>query len=701
MQTHGDDGVRGKAPERARSKFRLLLAANPNYFGSFPDLGLKVVEPKAGDTGYEELDCVSYSPERDRVEATVLLKRPFGYSGDLCTRGSFEYVRFYIDYGTGWEDAGVASVNVHDLPMTDDCAGQSSHPVSYVCGVAHRPRRKWCGKPVLPRVRAILSWNLEPPAGQPEWKPPWGNVKDCRVQVKPRRFVLSDIAAKLPTEVLESVPQLVLEEPASPDPDPGPLQPLSLEALAGRYRGDKVPPHRFALQALTSAASVAVSDASEVSAAALSAASLGINLADVVKTVEDTSGDTTYEELTCLGLDGELQGGSLVASFDVKLSSGYSGPPCSAGSTEYVAFWADWEDDCSLSYLGTAAVKVHDYRDIGDGLCYAAILPVDLGALRRGCETPVIRRVRAVLSWNTSPSTTDPDAIPVWGNRIERHVHVTPGVPYDGRAHFTIVGGVAANDVDVVTGLTVPGAILGITTPLPDNCPFAGRVELHGPLDPALAGHQYRIRAANVDGGGTQILTAPFTAVTSGGSPVTVTPDPVEGWVPWPTWATNTTGVLGHLTPGGDDRWDFTLELDTPSNVVDTARVRMDNTVRNVAHVADTLNAGDLALETAAQCTVPHGPVNGRFVARDRHFSSWSISVLGGTGTPLPPIPLSVGISAGTETPFSGTPFTLDFSDPAIPPCGYVVRLTIRDRAIVNSHALSHHTTVDRGICLR
>lgn len=688
-------------PERTRQHYRSLLATNPNYFGSFPGLGFDPVEPQDGDTRYEELDCVSYSPRRSRIEATLRVKRPFGYSGGPCTQGSFEYVRFYVDYGTGWKDAGVAAVNVHDIPVGTDCEGKPTHPLSYVCGVDHTPRRKWCRKPVLPRVRAILSWNLEPPAGQPDWSPPWGNVEDCRIQIAPRRFVVSDIAAELPKEILKLIPESVLTEPPGPDPDPGPTAPLSLASLATAYRAEKVPAHRFAFHALAAAATSAVAGAGQLSEVALSAKAAGIDLSGVLKAIEDTSGNTTYEELECLGLDASLLGGSLVASFEVKKESGFSGPPCSAGSTEYVAFWADWEDDCSLTYLGTAKVNVHDYKDIGKGLCYAAALPVDLGAWRQGCDKPVLRKVRAVLSWNTPPSTTDPDLVPVWGNRIDRHVQIMPGVVYDGTARFTIVGGVAANDVDLVTGLTVPGAVLGTSvTPLPNNCPFAGLVVLHGPLDPALAGHQYRIRATNVDGGGSQLLTSPFTAVNSGGSAVTVTPDPVNGWVPWPTWVVNTTGVLGHLAPGGDDRWDFTLELDTVLNVVDTARVRMDNTVKNEALVSDTVNAGDLKLQTAGQCKVPHGPVNGTFVARDLHFSSWSISVIGGPGGPIPPIPLTVAISTGTQTPFGGTPFTLDFGDPMIAPCGYVVRLTIYDRAIVNSVSGPHYTVVDRGLCL-
>lgn len=698
-QDHDHDQIGKERAEPARRNYRLLLAANPNYFGSLPDVGFDVVEAKSGDTSYEELSCVSYSPARDRIEATIEVKRSFGYVGGPCTPGSFEHVRFYVDYGSGWEDAGTAAISVHDLPLGVDCNKDSTHPLSYVCGVDHTPRRSWCAVPVLPMVRAILSWNLEPPANQPDWQPPWGNVHECRAQIAPRRFVLPDIFPKLPKDLLEFIPDIVLTEPPDPGPDPGPLQPLSLEVLAKSYRSAKVPAHRFALPSLTAAAVQPSAGLAELSVSSAAIKAAGIDLTKVLEALEETAGDVSYEQLHCLGLDAGLQ--SLVATFRLNLPSGYSGPPCTAGSKEYVAFWADWDDDCRFEYLGTVATTVHDYEDTGDGLCYAAILPVDLGAHRRSCDEPVLPRIRAVLSWNSPPSTTDPDDVPVWGNRIDRHIQIAPGRPYDGTARFTIVGGVAAQDVDLVSGLTVPGATLGVsTTPLPDGCPFAGLVVLHGPNDPSLEGHQYRIRATNVDGGGSQLLTTPFGVVTSGGFAATVTPDPVTGWAMWPTFGTNSRGVLGVLAPGGDDRWDFTLELDTAGNVVDTARTQLDNTVRNVALITDTTNAGDLELNTAGACKVPHGPVNGTFVARDRHFLRWGISVLGGPGGPIPPIPLTVGITSATQTPFAGTPFTLDFSNPVIAPCGYVVQLTITDRAIVNSVIAGHSTTVERGLCL-
>ena len=52
--------------------------------------------------------------------------------------------------------AGLAGVNVHDIPVGKDCQGDKTHPLAYVCGVDHQPRRDWCGAPVSPRVRAIL-----------------------------------------------------------------------------------------------------------------------------------------------------------------------------------------------------------------------------------------------------------------------------------------------------------------------------------------------------------------------------------------------------------------------------------------------------------------------------------------------------------------------------------------------------------------
>jgi hypothetical protein len=125
----------------------------------------------------------------------------------------------------------------------------------------------------------------------------------------------------------------------------------------------------------------------------------------------------------------------------------------------------------------------------------------------------------------------------------------------------------------------------------------------------------------------------------------------------------------------------------------------MDNLVRNEIDPLDPVNAGDLQLSTGGACKVPHGVLHGTFVARDRHFSSWSITLAGGNGDPIPPLPLSPNTTT-TQTPLGGTAFSLDLTNPLLAPCGYVVRLTVVDRAIVNSAYQGQHATIERGICL-
>lgn len=686
-----------------RSQFHSLLAANPNYFGTLPDLGFPAQQKKQGDTTFEALSCVSYSPERERLEATVEIRRPFGYSGNLCLPGSYEHVRFYVSYdeGASWTDSGLASVNVHDTPAAESCDGSTWPPLSYVCGVDLAPRRNWCVRPVLPLVRAILSWEIVPAPNSPDQPPIWGDVHECHIQIRPRRFIFLDVVKQLPKDLVLKLPPYLLQEVPSPTPDPGPLAPLPLAELAslyaGKHKDQLVPEHRFALPHLASARAAGAQTMLSYVEAAQTAQAIKIDLSAILKQLEKTSGDTSFEELECVGLDNNTD--QLVGTFRIKRPSGFSGGPCTAGSTEFIAYWADFGDECTYSYLGTVQVNTHDYDKVpAAGLCYAAPLPVDLGAFRRTCESPVVGRVRAVLSWGTPPSTTDPNALPHWGNRIDTHVQLAPGRPYDGTARFTIVGGVAAASVDLTAGMTLPGAAIAENGyPLPNDCPFAGVVTLHGPLDPALAPLQYRVRVRNVTaGGGVSDLTDAFFVVNSLGIGSWATPG-AGGWTSWPSWMANTTGKLGHFTPGGDDLWEIQLEV-LGLGVVDVRRVQMDNTLNASIVVGDPDNAADLHLNTAAACRVPRGPLSGTFVARDKHFFSWSIGVIGGPDPSVPPTPLTVGIGSGTQTSVGGDPFTIDLS--ALKPCGYVVQLGVTDRAVVSSAGFGRTVYVARGLCL-
>src|SRR5687768_7694775 len=92
-----------------RANAQKLLAGNPNYFGSEPAIKTKAVFPLKFDTTFEEIGCVGYHPVLSELTATIKIKRPNGYGGGPCTAGSVEYVRFFVDYGSGWNDVGYAS----------------------------------------------------------------------------------------------------------------------------------------------------------------------------------------------------------------------------------------------------------------------------------------------------------------------------------------------------------------------------------------------------------------------------------------------------------------------------------------------------------------------------------------------------------------------------------------------------------------
>jgi len=209
-----------------RTRFKSFLATNLNYFDNLTGAGTKPVTKIVNDTTYEQLTCVGFNPDTDFLEATIAVKRPTGYNGDLCGAGSTEFVRFFIDYGTGWEDAGLTGVTVHDIPTNKDCAEQLDKPLIYAANLRLDPKRNCCSTPLLPKVHAILSWQWAPPAGPGNvgWTPVWGNTLDCQIQIRPRPwnlFCLFDvISASLPQKI--NIPPLFEEVQFNPIPQPDP-----------------------------------------------------------------------------------------------------------------------------------------------------------------------------------------------------------------------------------------------------------------------------------------------------------------------------------------------------------------------------------------------------------------------------------------------------------------------------------------------
>src|SRR5260370_389280 len=145
------------ALEAERQNFVPRILENPNYFGNLEGRAFQPVKPIKFNTSYEELVCVGLQPQLDRLEAVIDIKRPTGYGGDICTAGSYEFVRFFVDlHNNGvFHDVGLASVNVHDIP--------GKKPLCYAVYLDFAPIRKLCLFENVVKVRAVLSWNAGPP----------------------------------------------------------------------------------------------------------------------------------------------------------------------------------------------------------------------------------------------------------------------------------------------------------------------------------------------------------------------------------------------------------------------------------------------------------------------------------------------------------------------------------------------------------
>ena len=66
----------------------------------------------------------------------------------------------------------------------------------------------------------------------------------------------------------------------------------------------------------------------------------------------------------------------------------------------------------------------------------------------QACSTPTVIGLRAVLSWATPPSTTNPDELNFWGNRIDTHVQLRPARGGEGLSDLIYrVGSVALDQI--------------------------------------------------------------------------------------------------------------------------------------------------------------------------------------------------------------------------------------------------------------
>jgi hypothetical protein len=712
-----------EAFEEERSHFRALLLANPNYFGNLKQSAFEPIMEIVGNTFYEEIGCVGFQPQFDRLEAVIYVNQPFGYGGDICSAGTPEYVRFYLscDGASTWTDLGLTSFRAYDIPE----GTEERRRLEYAASLDISPAKRFCFVDNLCIVRAILSWNLPPPPNDPGFVPVWGNVHDTNIQIGPRRrFPLADL---FKTAQLELPPQAaeildVTQELSATAPKAVPLADLQ-----ERY-GDRVEPHRLALKELQEVLEQAARfEAMQAPGAASLAETLGIELPDVGLLFPD-EGNTAYEELECIGLDPNVE--HLVGVIRVKLPYGFSGGLCTAGSLEYVTFWADIDGDGSFeTCLGTTSVNVYDIDPLPEGgLEYAVFLPVDFNELRQRCEKGArVLRVRAILSWNVPPPCANPNYIPVWGNRLETLVHIKPGNVVSGHPPIIqTVGSMDVNDVSPVTGLANGAAALAgfIAT----DSPFGGEVILTGHIGntPDISSGatrlKYRVEVSGDGGLSWQRVTNSFNlgidqllnGVWSSLPPITQTVDG-DDFYDYQEDLVNGPGnaqlfpvgnVLGRWqTAGLSGVWLIRIVAKDPagpgpvwtSNVV---AVRIDSEAPTVG-ITITSGGGPCADFTIGDV------IDGTYSVSDQHFGGLTLSVSpaqGGSFIDPPPAPPGPTMPLSRQYPFvptTGEAGTWQLDTAGMPRCGYVVNLHAADRTIVNSGAVGRHAHTVVGLCIR
>jgi hypothetical protein len=684
----------GPYPEK-RAGFKACLLANPNYFGTITKSDLVPVFPMKWNTHYEELVCVGYHPQKKTLEGVVHIYQPTGYGTDECGAGTPEYVRFFISYdkGTTWEDMGMTSFQAYNIPQGTKNKGHLEYAVSLKIDPKHKHCFLHNHPDTLVRMRAILSWNDQPHAGEPGFSPVWGNVREATIQIEPERVLF--IKEILESAKLKDVPILKASAEAG-GTIPITKKSLGAAELAVLYKKSDVPVHRFAFKEIAMYATGKVS----VSAAKYKKAFQGFEIPENIGELlqPKTDGDTSYEELKCIGLDPNFPD-RLVGIIKVKKATGFSGEVCTTeGSTEYVTFWADFDGNGSFeTCLGTANVTVHDIPSIkDDGIFYSVHHAVDLSGYRPKCKEPKVIRIRAILSWNHPVAETCPSCVPVWGNRKETTINIAPSSACPmPTAKIAILGGIPVSMIDAA-GQTKPDAKFATNNLVADElgraCPFGGNITVHGAPVP---GAEYLVEVTRDGGASWSRVTTDIWVTDEDGVMHKHSADMVTGRFKFLPFNKNIMSLLAIWVSSGDEKCQVRLSVfgTAVPYVPDVHTIQLDNTLPT-ASMMITSGTGDCGK------VVVGDKIEGVFVARDAYFGCFTLGLMPVTISGVP-VPLNAVTpdDGYTETPVAPGS-TWELSTSGMKPCGYNVLLNVWDRAIVHSQHTHHYNYAVVGFCL-
>jgi hypothetical protein len=688
-------------------------------------LKIALLEPisTSGSTVWEELTCVGYNPQTVTLEAVVAIKQSTGYSGGLCSAGSKEFVRFFIDYGAGFQDVGYTSFDAHDIP------GAGLHPIDYSVRLPlpDTGHRRCCQHAVIPTVRAVLSWGT-PPSTDPNVLNTFGNRMDVHVQLAPSPFSLQCLiesgALNKDFSILETLDldQSLVKTSAAVS--------TSIVEMAPAYREAKVADHRLLAPALYGLVGKPSAAATPLSASTVSElAKLKIDVNAALTALTSTSADTTYEQITCVGL--EPAADTLGAVIQIKRPLGYSGDLCHAGSKEYVAFWADWNNDGTFDeYLGTATVDVHDLGAVPmDGVRYSvALISSSFVQHLRACAAPNVIRIRAVLSWAVPPSTTDPNALEFWGNRVDALVQIRPGIAVTGTELTDLiyrVGGVALPDISSTTHLAYPSTVLtGSCGAAVMDRPWGGTVSVQGRIynTGAPGSVRFRVRykkhaALDVDANWTPVtFLQSFVFMHPFLLPPEVYDNQIAGTEPgcgsgWfdyreeplalppvyerdnrlADWATGT------LEGEYDLRVEYRRTIDAPGtfHISQVVTIVLHNHQMSASMIAtptiDFSKDLDLVIDGGdCHSYAKGGSIQGHLRAQDAYFWTWSFDLEPSAHTHgAAPTPNCRTYTALSDFGDANLPWSLDTTP--MDKCGYTLTLRGYDRTILNSVGGSVH----------
>ncbi len=691
-----------------RSGFKINLLSNLNYYGNLDvkSFGYPVKEIVSSVT-YEEIECISYHPKTKELRGTVHIKNQSGYLGSHCNSGSYEYVRFYIDYENNgnWEDLGVTSFKIHDI---EDHKG-----LCYGVKLKINPKiRKKCDDaPVLPKVRAILSWNVEPPINTPNYKPVWGNVKEARIQIAPKpKFQIPPIFEN-PIDLESIVNPVMATAPVLNAGNPV----IKLHKLKKKYKTDV--------------------DEARLVTMALKDIDLNFGLNDIIKSknqfefakidvpkileiLKNPKFNTTYEELKCISLNRKLS--ELHADIHIKKASGYSGDLCSDGSKEFVSFYMDFGS--GWEFMGTSSVTVFDINQIPqEGLWYNTFLPINLTPHQKKYCKEGKARVKGILSWNTPPTPNNPNYVATWGDWEICDVEIKPlpqGFPgINNQPWIESLGGVDNDIINPITGLA-KGPSLMANSIVADYSPFDGNVYVTGKILNQFPVSKYKIMIKEPGGAFLPfnknfiVRVTTFNTVLGTNTSANVLQTPTGDfydYLPKPNGIIQkyvNDDILVKYKPTSFGIHELYVESQTGEQS-ETVRFMVD---RDRPEVAIDITSG---MGNCGKFSVGD-TIEGTFkVNNDRHLDYVRLSLA--PFNPAGTIQTTSIASSDTTTSSGSLTISVDDKDSnldfitgtwkiettTLPACGYTIHIRAEDRTIVNSTTVGKHSpNVSVGFCL-